>query len=72
LGTTCIISALLEIPPDLCSLYLYDELSREKRRLCGKLTRRLLHLNRDFASHLVEILHELGVSTTAVMRFFLR
>jgi hypothetical protein len=53
LGTTCIISALLEIPPDLCSLYLYDELSREKRRLCGKLTRRLLHLNRDFASHLV-------------------
>jgi len=41
----------------------YAELSREKRRLFKKLTRRLLHLCRNFASHLVKELHDLGVST---------
>ena len=40
-----------------------DELSREMRRLYGKLMRRLLHLYRNFAKHLIEQLHELGVST---------
>jgi transposase len=39
-----------------------DELNREVRRLHGKL-RRLLHLYRNFASHLLRTLHELGVST---------
>ena len=41
----------------------YEELSREKRRLFKKLTRRLLHLYRNFASHLMRELHERGVST---------
>ncbi|MFP3314463.1 MAG: transposase [Thermocladium sp.] len=41
----------------------YYELNREKRRLFGKLTRRLLHLYRSFASHLMRELHERGVST---------
>jgi len=40
-----------------------DELNREVRRLHGKLARRLLHLYRNFASHLLRMLHELGVST---------
>ena len=40
-----------------------DELSHEVRRLYGKLMRRLLHLYRNFAKHLIEQLHELGVST---------
>jgi putative transposase len=40
-----------------------DELDREVRRLHGKLRRRLLHLYRNFASHLLKQLHELGVST---------
>jgi len=41
----------------------YDELNRERRRLFKKLTRRLLHLYRNFASHLLKMLHERGVST---------
>ncbi|MFP3299261.1 MAG: transposase [Thermocladium sp.] len=41
----------------------YGELNREKRRLHRKLTRRLLHLYRNFASHLMRELHERGVST---------
>jgi len=41
----------------------YNELNREKRRLFKKITRRLLHLYRNFASHLLKELHELGVST---------
>jgi len=41
----------------------HAELLREKRRLFGKLTRRLLHLYRNLASHLLNELHELGVST---------
>jgi hypothetical protein len=41
----------------------HAELLREKRRLFGKLTRRLLHLYRNLASHLLDELHELGVST---------
>jgi len=41
----------------------HEELNREKRRLFKKLTRRLLHLYRSFASHLLKQLHELGVST---------
>jgi len=40
-----------------------EALSREKRRLFKKLTRRLLHLYRSFASHLLKQLHELGIST---------
>jgi putative transposase len=40
-----------------------DELDREVRRLHGKLRRRLLHLYRNLASHLLKQLHELGVST---------
>jgi len=39
------------------------ELSREKKRLFKKLTRRLLHLYRGFASHLMRELHDLGAST---------
>ncbi|MFP3313757.1 MAG: transposase [Thermocladium sp.] len=41
----------------------YYELNRERRRLFKKLTRRLLHLYRSFASHLLRELHERGVST---------
>jgi len=41
----------------------YYELNREKRRLFKKLSRRLLHLYRSFASHLLRELHERGVST---------
>jgi len=41
----------------------YDELLKEKRRLFKKLMRRLLHLYRNFAFHLMKKLHELGVST---------
>ncbi|MFP3220393.1 MAG: transposase [Candidatus Marsarchaeota archaeon] len=41
----------------------HEELNRERRRLFKKLTRRLLHLYRSFASHLLKQLHELGVST---------
>ena len=41
----------------------YEELLEEKRRLHGKLTRRLLHLYRNFASHLLKTLHEQGAST---------
>ena len=40
-----------------------DELNHEMRRLYGRLRRRLLHLYRNLASHLVKTLHELGVST---------
>jgi len=40
-----------------------DELNHEVRRLYGKLMRRLLHLYRNLASHLLRTLHELGVST---------
>jgi putative transposase len=40
-----------------------EELNHEMRRLYGKLMRRLLHLYRNFASHLLKQLHELGVST---------
>ena len=41
----------------------YAELSREKKRLFKKLTRRLLHLYRNFASHLVKKLYEQDAST---------
>jgi len=41
----------------------YHELNREGRRLHRKLARRLLHLYRNFASHLMRELHERGVST---------
>ena len=41
----------------------YEESLEEKRRLFKKLTRRLLHLYRNFASHLVKELHEQGAST---------
>jgi len=41
----------------------YEKFLEEKRRLHGKLTRRLLHLYRNFASHLLKMLHEQGAST---------
>jgi len=41
----------------------YGELNREKRRLFKKLSRRLLHLYRNFASYLLRELRERGVST---------
>jgi transposase len=41
----------------------YEELLREKKRLHGKLKRRLRHLYRNLASHLVKELHKQGVST---------
>jgi len=41
----------------------YEELKREKKRLFKKLMRRLLHLYRNFASHLMKELWEKGVST---------
>jgi len=40
----------------------FEKSLEEKRRLFKKLTRRLLHLYRSFASHLVKELHELGAS----------
>ena len=40
-----------------------EELNREKRRLFKKLTKRLLHLYRTLASHMVKTLHDQGVST---------
>jgi len=40
-----------------------EEHNREKRRLFKKLTRRLLHLYRTLASHMVKTLHDQGVST---------
>jgi len=40
-----------------------EELNYEMRRLHGRLRRRLLHLYRNLASHLLKTLHELGVST---------
>jgi putative transposase len=40
-----------------------NELNHEMRRLYGKLKRRLLHLYRNFAKHLIEQLYESGVST---------
>jgi len=41
----------------------YDELLKEKKRIFKKLMRRLLHLYRNLAFHLMKKLHELGVST---------
>jgi putative transposase len=40
----------------------YEESLERRRRLHGKLTRRLLHLYRNFASHLLKTLHGLGAS----------
>ncbi|MFP3144809.1 MAG: transposase [Caldisphaera sp.] len=40
----------------------YDELLKEKKRIFKKLMRRLLHLYRNLASHIMKKLHELGVS----------
>gem|GEM_PF-4671225 len=36
-------------------------MSREKRRHFTRLTRRVLYLQRDIASHLFKALHQLGV-----------
>jgi putative transposase len=41
----------------------YQELNIVKRRFFKRLTKRLLHLYRNFASHLLKTLHELNVST---------
>ena len=40
----------------------YYELNRERRRLFKNLVKRLLHLYRNFASHLLKTLHERGVT----------
>jgi putative transposase len=57
------IQSLRDILKDKLLADTIDELNREVRRLNGKLRRRLLHLYRNFAKHLIEQLHELGVST---------
>jgi transposase len=41
----------------------YEELLKEKKKIFKKLTKRLLHLYRNFVFHLMKKLHELGVST---------
>jgi len=41
----------------------HEELLREKKRLHGKLKRRLRHLYKNLASHLIKVLHKQGVST---------
>jgi len=57
------VQSLADKTKNLSEYEAYDELNRKKRRLFKKLTRRLLHLYRNFASHLVKELQDLGVST---------
>ncbi|MGC9074049.1 MAG: RNA-guided endonuclease InsQ/TnpB family protein, partial [Caldisericum sp.] len=60
------IAEVQSLADQIKSLGLYEaylKLNREKRRLFKRLARRLLHLYRNFASHLLKILHKLGVST---------
>mgnify|MGYP001626265219 CR=1 FL=1 len=57
------IQSLADKTKNLGEYEAYEELLREKRRLHKKLTRRLLHLHRNLASHLIKTLYELGVST---------
>ncbi|MEM1611271.1 MAG: transposase [Sulfolobales archaeon] len=48
---------------DIDELEAAEELRRERRRVFRKLYRRLTHLYRTLASHLIRTLHDLGVST---------
>ncbi|BDR93565.1 transposase [Vulcanisaeta souniana JCM 11219] len=57
------VQSMADKTKNIGELEAYEVLSREKRRLFKKLYRRLLHLYRNLASHLVKTLHELGVST---------
>jgi len=57
------VQSLADNTRNLSEYEAYDELLKEMRRLFKKLIRRLLHLYRNFAFHLMKKLHELGVST---------
>jgi len=57
------VQSLADKAKNLSEYEAYAQLLREKTRLFEKLTRRLLHLYRNFASHLVKELQDLGVST---------
>jgi len=56
------IQSLADMARKLGEYEAQEELNREKRRLFRKLTRRLHHLYRTLASHMVETLHKQGVS----------
>ena len=57
------IQSLADMARKLGEYEAQEELNREKRRLFKKLTRRLHHLYRTLASHMVKKLHGQGVST---------
>ena len=57
------IQSLADMARKLGEYEAQEELNREKRRLFKKLTRRLQHLYRTLASHMVETLHKQGAST---------
>jgi transposase len=57
------VQSLADKTKNLCEYKAYEELLREKRRLHWKLKRRLRHLYRNLASHLIKELHKQGVST---------
>ncbi|NAY82412.1 MAG: transposase [Thaumarchaeota archaeon] len=57
------VQSLADKTKNMGELEAYEELLKEKRRLHGKLRRRLRHLYRNLASHLIKELHGLGVST---------
>jgi len=57
------IQSLADMARKLGEYEAQEELNREKRRLFKKLTRRLHHLYRTLASHMVEKLHKQGAST---------
>jgi len=57
------IQSLADMARKLGEYEAQEELNREKRRLFRKLTRRLQHLYRTLASHMVETLHKQGAST---------
>ena len=56
------IQSLADMARKLGEYEAQEELNREKRRLFKKLTRRLHHLYRTLASHMVETLHKQGAS----------
>jgi putative transposase len=56
------IQSLADMARKLGEYEAQEELNREKRRLFKKLTRRLQHLYRTLASHMVETLHKQGAS----------
>jgi len=57
------VQSLAEKTKNMGEYKAYEELLREKKRLHGNLKRRLRHLYRNLASHLIKELHELDVST---------